>query len=418
MAQTTPETPPAGLPRPLPRGGRAARSRDARPRFQTLDAAWMVLLVMLYAGLAFALSDSGTAAILAVTVLVALTYLLGWRASGRPAGVIAGLLLATSATFAASPVPLPPALFAAVTIAALFAFVAGSSLAALALAVVAVWLRPESILLGLMLLILSLVQKRQRAVLGAALFLVPTVAIWAYDLTTGRLNFTHALGFHAGLLAGVVSPATAFLSWFLLPFLGELGDPARRARWLPVLLWTGLLLILGTLLATGGGAAFLPLWFLLAGSGLARLLPLMTGEIPVPGLRYVVATLAVLALLAIRAAQEWPRRHAPAAPPIRQAAPAMTPISAAVAKAKGSKAQGEPTTPLRAALPTPVGAGEPRPALPFPPVSLHQTPVPVKTMKAAAKPAKPAVPLYVVKNGRLVKRSKWAIQWDLTHPQR
>ena len=29
-----------------------------------------------------------------------------------------------------------------------------------------------------------------------------------------------------------------FLTWLLLPFCAELGEAPRRARWLPVVLWT------------------------------------------------------------------------------------------------------------------------------------------------------------------------------------
>jgi len=32
-------------------------------------------------------------------------------------------------------------------------------------------------------------------------------------------------------------------------------------------------------------------------------------------------------------------------------------------------------------------------------------------------PPKPAIPLYHLVNGRRVKRSPWAIQWDKTHAQ-
>ena len=235
-------------PRPLPRGGRPARSRDTRPRFQPLDAVWIALLSALYAAVNYpewGLRHIGLYCMFAGVGTVTLTYLLGWRASGRSAGVIAGLLLATSTTFGGMSLDsLVVTLFALVTVAALFAFVAGSSLAALVLAVVAVWLRPDSFPLGLMLLTLSLVQKRQRAVLGAALFLVPTIAFWAYLLAIGQERvYAHSFGVSLDTLAWIVAPSTAFLSWFLLPFLGELGDSIRRARWLPVVWWTGLYLL-------------------------------------------------------------------------------------------------------------------------------------------------------------------------------
>lgn len=422
MAQTAPPLPGEGTPRPLPRGsGRPARSRDTRPRFQPLDALWIALLAALFAGMTYFAWDRqplGIYCLLTGMGTVVLTYLLGWRASGRPAGVIAGLLLATSSAFAsASMRSLPQDLFALVSVAALFAFVAGSSVAALALAAAAVWLRPDGVVLGLMLLTFTLIQHRQRAWLGMVLFLVPTVGAAIYSLFPGpRLISQVGIGFSPSLWVWLATPATLFASWFLLPFLGEIADPIRRARWLPVALWTALSLALGTVItvdhARGASAAlvpFLPLWFLLTGAGLARLLPVMTGDLPMPALRYVVATLAVLSLVAIRARTEWPPWSPHSA--VQASAVIPAPMIPMAPDAPPAPVSNVPVAPV----PMPKHKSAPRkPGIARSP---NAYPKAAKLKPAPPRVVKPAVRLYAMKNGRLVRRSKWAIQWDLTHPR-
>ncbi len=318
MAQPAAPTPPAeGLPRPLPRGGRVSQ-KNTRPRFQPIDAAWMIGLGVLFAVLsawARGLHGGQWPGVLAGAATVMTTYLLGWRASGRVAGIISGLLSATSAAFiAACSADLNMALFALLTVASLFAFVAGSSLAALGLAALAAGFRADGILLGLLLLALTVAQRRQRAWLGVLLFVV---------LTAGALFLPrHAPGLHSiafalngSLWRFLLGPSLGFLLWFLLPFCGEMADPVRRARWLPVVLWTLLSLAVGTAVFTSV-IPLLPLLFVLMGSGLARLMPALGGDFPAPAARYVLATLAVLSLIGLRARQEWPLWHATPPSPI------------------------------------------------------------------------------------------------------
>ena len=272
------------------------------------DAAWMAVL----AGLSLVLSyhwigfggSRGLGALCAAGT-VAASYLLGWRARDRAAGVGAGLLAATSQTFLFGAAYSPQsAAFTLLTICALFAFVAGSSLAALGLAAAATLVRPDGLLLGLLLLGLALVQHRKRALWGLAVFFVPLFGCWIGPLVVGAgLPALPRFGFHPGPLLWLWTPASALLAWLLLPFCAELGEPGRRARWLPVVLWAILALVSASLLsgttATGMRLPLLPLLFALTGGGLSRLLPTLAGEFPNPAIRYVLAVLAVLGFVGL-----------------------------------------------------------------------------------------------------------------------
>ncbi len=290
---------PAMIPRP---------ARANRPKFGLLDAVWIVLLMALslaVAARAVGFLPNTIGGLLSASGTVAALYLLGWRARDRAAGLSAGLLAATSLPFlhqcAGSP---QSALFALLTVAALFAFVAGSSLAALVLAAGAAFVRPDGLLLGVLLAGISIVQHRKRSVYGAALFVAAVPALWAAQIALG----------HSGLqlprftpqtlvLHFLTAPATLLLLWFLLPLVAENSEPLRRARWLPVLLWTLLTLGVNLIYAPVSPAAMLlplmVLLFALSGGGVSRLLPTLTGEIPRPLLRYALAVLAVLTLVGL-----------------------------------------------------------------------------------------------------------------------
>jgi len=309
MSQTAPPPDP-GAPRPLPRrpAPRPQSARVNRPRFAPLDATWPVALAALSLALSARLNafDAGHAAgSLAAAGTVAALYLLGWRARDRAAGVSAGLLAATSVSFLSGAGYSPQsASFALLTVAALFAFVAGSSLAALALAAVATLVRPDGLLLGLLLMGLALVQQRKRALYGAAVFLIPLLVFWPGRIALGYGSPPlPAFGLHAGPLLWLWTPASALLAWLLLPFCAEMSEPLRRARWLPVVLWAGTALAAASLLSdttpTGMILPLMPLLFALAGGGLSRLLPTLAGEFPSPAGRYALATLAVLAFIGL-----------------------------------------------------------------------------------------------------------------------
>ena len=318
MAQppaTDPDLPP-NAPRPLPRRPPPRPTpRANRPKFQPLDALWIAALCLLSLAVSAWLGElSGRRLLgsLAAMGTVGTLYALGWKARDRAAGVGAGLLLALSPQdlFWAAYSP-QSAAFSLLSVAALFAFVAGSSLAALALASIAAMVRPDGALLGLLLLALSVRQQRKRTGYGAAIFCVPLLAF-----ETGRYALSHTLprlpafGWHSGVWRWLWTPASALLVWLLVPFWGEFGEPVRRARWLPVVLWTVLSLAVASVcsLTTAEGMLLplLPLLFVLAGGGLSRLLPTLAGESPRPALRYTLAILAVLGLVGLHLRLEPP----------------------------------------------------------------------------------------------------------------
>ena len=293
--------------RPLPRRP-AAQPRPARanrPRFGVLDAIWIVMLTILLLGVAYraiGFRSLTTEGLLAAAGTVVALYLLGWKIRDRAAGLGAGLLAATSLPFLHLCVASPQsALFMLLTVCALFAFVAGSSLTALVLAAGATFVRPDGLLLGLLLAGISIAQHRKRSIYGAALYLATVPAIWAAQIALGHKSLVlPRFGLHIEVFHFLAAPASLMLLWFLLPLVAEICEPMRRARWAPVMLWTLLTLAVDVAYApVNPTAMMLPLMavlFALVGGGVSRLLPTLTGEIPRPILRYALAVLAVAAL--------------------------------------------------------------------------------------------------------------------------
>lgn len=324
------------MPRPLPRRPvpRPAQSRASRPRLQPLDVLWAVglaALALAHLALRGDLGGPTLGASLAAAATVAVLYGLGWRARDRAAGVTAALLAAASGPFlhamaySGQSAPLTLLLTAA-----LLAFVWGSSLAALALCAAATLLRADAALLGFLLLGLALVQHRRRALYGAAMFGVPLLAVWAGSIALGHGFWTlPALHGNLDTLHWLASPASLLLLGLLLPLAGEWSEPARRARWLPMLLWAGLYGLSASLLRattpTGMLLPLVPALFALAGGGLSRLLPTLAGEFPGPGPRYALAVLAVLGFVGLHVRLErlpntsagpgWASVPAPLVPP-------------------------------------------------------------------------------------------------------
>jgi hypothetical protein len=315
---------------------------------------------------------------------VALLYLLGWRARDRAAGVIAGLLAATSLPFAhhAAAAPLDAA-FALLAVASLFSFVAGSSLVALAFAGLAAAVRPDGLLLGGVLLGLALAQRRRRAGLGALAFVLLAGIGWAVRSVRGHTLVPPLIvGAHLWLVVWAATGGMAFVTWLLLPFLGELGEAPRRARWLPVALWTFTYLAVESFVRVAGREAtvfgLLPLWCALAGAGLSRLLPALTGDVPLPWARYGLAALAVLSLVAMRGRAEWPRPHPmPHTPPTYAMAPTARPAP--------------PPAPAKP-VPTVKPAAAPVPAVAATAATAHHAPAPKAAVQATPKPAAKAAP--------------------------
>lgn len=314
----SPSPPDPDAPRPLPRRlapRPAAPPRANRPRFQALDAVWILLLCAVSLGASAWLGEMTGRRLLgslAGAGSVAALYALGWKVRDRAAGISAGLLAALSPQFlfwaAYSP---QSASFTLLSLAALLAFAAGSVPAALVAAAGAAMVRPDGLMLGLLLLGVSAAQRRQKTGLSAALLVSLLLAyvgtrlalnhglVLGYGLTLGHgLLRLPVFGLHGGVWHWLGQPSSLLLVWLLLPFCGEWSEPPRRARWLPVVLWLGASFVSASVQSVATSTEMtlpvLPLLFLLAGGGLSRLLPTLAGEYPKPALRYGLAAAAVL----------------------------------------------------------------------------------------------------------------------------
>lgn len=273
-APTSPEPHSATAPtlvRPLPR---RTPSRPARPRFQILDAVNAALFPAIFVIVCRFLHAPFAAGMLLGALSVATLYGLGWRMAGRACGVTASLLLATSVTFAREATHAAPLFMLAVF---------GSTF----------------------LLLLWACATTRAARTAWVVAVLAGAGGLAAGSAWGQVAGPH-LRFSAAALQWLVSPGQAFLCWFWLPFVAEMGDRTRRARWLPLLLWTAAALAACSCVQWAGvpmALFVIPAALLLTAGGMARLLPILAGEVPT--LRYLLATLAVIGLVVVRARLEW-----------------------------------------------------------------------------------------------------------------
>lgn len=410
MAQTLPPSPDSSAPLPRYERKRASAAKAPRPRFQAADAALTALFVAVCA----ALSAHGRAALPLALFLSALTagvtFLLGWRCGGRLCGVVAGSLTALSFSFVQASSAPAPALLGLLTVAALLAFACDAALAACILAGFAAAVRPDGALLGLLLIVLIAARTHRLPTLSVGALIAAALVGGSVRIFILHMPVPTATLYGDGAnVAWLLRPAQALTIWLLIPLCAELTDTARRVRWLPTALWG--LLSLGSAVGIhfagmyDTGSALMPIVFVLAAGGLARLMPLLAGEIPAA--RYALATLAIAGLLLLRSYWEWRSPAAAVHPPVAVLAPAIN-----------------PPVPLPQAVPRPVPVHPvvlPRPVKAVRPLS-PALPGAVRSALAGRalvkQPApKPAVPLYSLRNGHLVHRTKWAIQWDLAHPK-
>lgn len=408
MAQTLPPSPDASAPLPRYERKRASAAKSPRPRFQAADAA----LTALFIAASFALNASlhnGHGGITASGIVLALTagvtYLLGWRCGGRTCGIVAGGLTAFSLSFAQASVSLDTALLTLLIVAALFAFACEAAMIACALVGFAAAVRPDGALLGLLLLVVIAVRTRRQLLPSLGVFLAAVLAGGSLRVLILHMPFlAPALYTTRNAIFWLLKPAQSLTVWLLIPLCAELTDPVRRMRWLPTALWGAVSLAIASCVHFGGVEnnllPLMPIVFVLAAGGLTRLMPSLAGELPAA--RYMLATLAIVTLLLLRGHLEWPR----------PTAAAMAPVSPSLSVFSTPDA-------IRPAAP-PMAVG-PRPVKVIHKVR-PKTPDTVRLPSIALPPAKkptpkPTVALYTLRNGRLVHRTKWAIQWDLTHPK-
>ncbi|MCW3060822.1 MAG: hypothetical protein JWQ02_2643 [Capsulimonas sp.] len=442
---------------------RAFAPRSPRPRFRPVDTLWLTTLAILSLAatvIRFGSDALGDIGPFAAAATVAGLYFIGWRTRDRSTGVIAGVLLAVSLTYSGSLIGHPAtAIFTLLSVGALAAMAGGQLIAAALLAAVASVIRPDGLLLGAALLCMPPPDDDSRLRWRPiGLFLITTAlgALLAYSLryTPPRLM----IGVNPYLVEQAMLGGNAVLAWFLWPFLAELGEPMRRQRWLPFIVWTVLYIAAESLFyyvqPGQSWPPLAPIFALLIGGGMSRLIPVLAGEFANPTMRYVLATLAVVSLFGVRVALDWPHaRLIPTlpTPSVETAAMPPTPqVSAPKPKPATHPVAATPAThpvvpvPIPAPLPTHPIATAPTTIKTPPPTPISVIPAPTPAVTVTAPPAKPTtVPHHVVvvpgnavapqpgapqipdsegennsvrtytwKNGRLVKRNRWAIDWD------
>jgi hypothetical protein len=135
------------------------------------------------------------------------------------------------------------------------------------------------------------------------------------------------------------SSAIAAIWWFIFPFLGELTVQDSRRKYLPIAVAVLLYIaVLGPLRLSFNAQALLPIMpftYMIAGVGIARLIPSIAGDIRGVAIRYAVAIIAVLSVIAVTFAMEWYQlSHLPVLRPnaVRQQILSAVPITAPAAK--------------------------------------------------------------------------------------
>lgn len=240
-------------------------------------------------------------------------YLLGLRLKDRGTAIVAGLLVAASLTLAADGASFPFALLvAALAVFALFSYALGGTVVALSLAGLAAAAHADALPIGVALAAVAFLQRRPRAWIGAVAFLALAGIAGGVWLTLGRADLAIWLPAPRAMAgSGYIAAIGAALlpvSWFLFPYLAEWSQRADRAKW-----WapaSALALTLAVALVRRDLAdallAALPIVYLMAAAGIARLLPAFAGEFARPLSRYLIAIAALGAVLLARALFEWP----------------------------------------------------------------------------------------------------------------
>ncbi len=311
------------------------RRRSAAFLLRPVDFVWLAILVIASSALSLFLrvSSAVTAApsilpqplapivgAAALALASAGIYLTGLRVKDRPTAIISGLLVATSLALAAGAAWSPAAMLMAALISfALFFCAMDWTVAALCFAGVAVLLRADGLMLGVVIAIVALCQRRPYTWAGILAFVLISALATGLWMVPWRPEMSAWISLRAPqpdrlLLFSAVAP----VAWFLFPYLAEWGSRQDRAKWwAPALLLACYLITIAVGHLSASQAAYLPLLtiiYLMIGTGIARLLPAFAGELAIPLARYLLAAVAMGALLAATVGLEWTAlSHAPGA---------------------------------------------------------------------------------------------------------
>ncbi|MDR3707940.1 MAG: hypothetical protein P4L33_06550 [Capsulimonadaceae bacterium] len=237
----------------------------------------------------------------AATVII---YYSALNLRDRYAAVVAGALVATSLSLSSVAVLHPADVLPIITIAGLWLLCErGWLIAAAVAAALAAICRLDMLLLGIVALGYGIWLKKREAGTATAIYVVAMVAyLAAHFWTRQRLPEVDEIAGHGPVtVLWACGPA---ILWFITAFLTDLLSNTTRERWLPAATWLLLFVCLaGITDNTGSLSSMAPAFvaaYLIAASGIARVLPALAGDMPTPVARYTVAAIAVLLLLCLR----------------------------------------------------------------------------------------------------------------------
>ena len=369
-----------------------------RTRPAPLDVAALLFLLCMQFGISLVMYRVPLLSYLSLTrgfgagAILASTAYTAWLFRGRMCGAVAGLLMASSPQFTTA---------ASVS-----------------------WI-PAIIMAGLLL---SVCWRVTAPTDSGVSRLVPLLALPAVLLMLVEFKLSAHSTFNSTLSPIGLWPG---LLWFLVPFLSEFFSKNTKAvRYLYVAalsftMWVGSALIqLNPLIST---VLVSPTLIVLIAIGVDKLIPMIAGENPRPILRYGLPAAAIGILCVYQLAQMHNSNCASstngttlavtavphsASPPLQR--PAVTVAFPPAATFK--KPADAPVTVAKHIAPvTHAGHVAPKPTHVVKATNKKKVSAP----HAKVRPVKRfRIARYVRKNGRIVRRSKWAIQWQIHHPYR
>jgi hypothetical protein len=229
-------------------------------------------------------------------IAAASAYIAGLRMHNRTAGTTAAMLVASSYDFAwlCGTHPTSGALSCAVIL-AIAGYAVNWPIVTYIAAIGATALGFNGIVIGGLIALVSLIQKRQWAVIGAICLVVFDIA---WYVVAARVSLPDGIrAWHTWRDARPLIGFGVLSLWFLAPFYAEATLKGARERWL-----LGLCLLAGVVFIVFTSSTpvvpqlyiALPIVSLVIGVGLGRLMPMIAGDYPKPPQRYFAATAAAL----------------------------------------------------------------------------------------------------------------------------